>query len=59
VAVATTPRANHKLKPGTIYGGRTPQWSFVFHRVTGLAVLGFLLLHILGESFIGMLPPRW
>ena len=44
-----------KLSPGRVYRGRG-QWSFILHRVTGVAILGFLFLHIAGEAFIGVSP---
>ena len=47
-------RPASKVKPGSIYRGRTGLVSFMLHRITGLAILGFLLLHILGESFMGV-----
>ena len=54
MAVATSTKPTGRLKPGRIYGGRTGQWSFVLHRVTGIAILGFLILHIVGEAFMGV-----
>jgi succinate dehydrogenase / fumarate reductase cytochrome b subunit len=54
VAVAVPSRPSTKVKAGRIYRGRTGMWTFILHRVTGLAILGFLLLHIVGESFMGV-----
>ena len=42
----------------TIYRGGIGQWSWVAHRVTGVAVLLFLLTHILDTALI-MLGPVW
>jgi len=42
----------------TIYRGGIGQWSWVLHRVTGVAVLLFLLVHILDTALI-MLGPEW
>jgi succinate dehydrogenase / fumarate reductase cytochrome b subunit len=36
----------------TIYKGRTGQWSFIGHRVSGFLVFFFLLLHIIDISLI-------
>ena len=36
----------------TIYRGRSGQWAFVAHRVSGLGVLLFLLLHIVDVSMV-------
>ncbi len=54
MAVASPPRPVGKLRAGTIYRGKTGMWTFILHRVTGLAILGFLFLHIVGISFIGV-----
>ena len=40
----------------TSYRGGTGQWSWVFHRLTGVGVLVFLCLHIL-DTFLIMLGP--
>ncbi len=34
-------------------------WSWIFHRGSGLAVLGFLFLHILDTSLIGFGPEHY
>ena len=36
----------------TLYKGKTGQWAFVLHRVTGFLVLMFLLLHIVDVSML-------
>ncbi len=38
--------------PGTVYRGRSGQWAFVAHRVTGFLVFFFLLLHIVDVSLV-------
>ena len=38
----------------TVYKGRTGQWAFVSHRVTGFLVFMFLLLHIVDVSLINI-----
>lgn len=38
--------------PGTVYRGRSGQWAFVAHRITGFLVFFFLLLHIVDVSLI-------
>jgi len=42
----------------SIYRGGIGQWSWALHRVTGVAVLLFLMIHILDTSLI-MLGPTW
>lgn len=41
-----------RIKQGTIYKGRTGQWAFVLHRASGVAVLMFLLLHVVENSML-------
>jgi succinate dehydrogenase / fumarate reductase cytochrome b subunit len=36
----------------TVYRGRSGQWAFIMHRITGLMVFMFLLLHIVDVSTI-------
>jgi len=38
----------------TVYRGRSGQWAFVLHRVTGFLVFFFLLLHIVDVSMINV-----
>ena len=38
----------------TIYKGKSGQWSFVAHRVTGFLVFMFLLLHIVDVSLVNI-----
>lgn len=42
----------------SIYRGGIGQWSWMLHRVTGVAVVLFLLIHILDTSLV-MLGPLW
>ncbi|MGH2733891.1 MAG: succinate dehydrogenase, cytochrome b556 subunit [Actinomycetota bacterium] len=37
-----------------LYRGGEGMWSFILHRGSGLFVLGFLFLHILDTSLIGL-----
>ena len=36
----------------SLYNGRSGQWAFVLHRVTGFLVFMFLLLHVVDVSLI-------
>jgi len=36
----------------TVYRGKSGQWAFVLHRVTGFLVFFFLLLHIIDVSLV-------
>ncbi len=42
--------------PGTAYRGKSGQWAFVAHRVTGFLVFFFLLLHVVDVSLISVDP---
>lgn len=44
------PRAN------PVYRGRSGQWAFIGHRVSGVLVFLFLLLHIVDVSLINVSP---
>lgn len=39
-----------------MYRGQSGQWSWLFHRVTGLGVLLFLLIHVVDITLIGFGP---
>ena len=41
---------------GTVYRGGTGQWSWAFHRITGVAVFLFLLAHIVDTALVGFGP---
>ncbi len=43
----------------TVYRGGVGQWSWILHRVTGVGVLVFLLLHILDTSLIALGPEHY
>ncbi len=36
----------------TVYKGKSGQWAFVLHRITGFLVFFFLLLHVIDVSLI-------
>lgn len=38
------------------YKGRAGQWAWIFHRLTGVGVFLFLLVHIVDTAFIGWGP---
>lgn len=51
------PRASRKLE-GTLYRGSTGMWSWVLHRITGVAIYFFLLVHILDTALVRLSPRR-
>jgi succinate dehydrogenase / fumarate reductase cytochrome b subunit len=40
----------------TVYKGKSGQWAFVMHRITGFLVFMFLLLHVVDVSLININP---
>jgi len=42
----------------SVYRGGVGQWSWLLHRVSGVAVLAFLFVHILDTALI-ILGPEW
>ncbi|MEA3077890.1 MAG: succinate dehydrogenase / fumarate reductase, cytochrome b subunit [Actinomycetota bacterium] len=40
----------------TVYRGKSGQWAFILHRVTGFLVFMFLLLHVVDVSLINIDP---
>lgn len=40
-------------RTGTIYRGKSGMWVFYLHRITGISILAFLLLHIADVAAIG------
>ena len=40
------------VSTGSIYKGRTGMWLYLFHRITGVALFGYLLLHIISTALI-------
>ena len=47
------------MSPATsssIYKGKSGQWAFVLHRITGFLVFMFLLLHVVDVSLVNLSP---
>ena len=44
---------------GTLYRGREGMWSWVLHRITGVAIYFFLLVHILDTSLVRVSPEAY
>jgi succinate dehydrogenase / fumarate reductase cytochrome b subunit len=44
---------------GTLYKGHPGQWSWVLHRVTGVAVILFLFVHVVDTALIGWGPEAY
>lgn len=48
-----------KVPRGTLYRGKEGMWSWVLHRITGVAIFFFLLVHILDTSLIRVSPEAY
>ena len=48
-----------KRPVGTLYRGREGRWSWVLHRITGVAIFFFLLVHILDTALIRLSPEAY
>lgn len=62
--VATAMRSNEtarrKLRPaGTFYRGRVGMWSWVLHRITGVAIFFFLLVHVMDTALVRVSPQAY
>jgi succinate dehydrogenase hydrophobic anchor subunit len=47
-----------RLTEGLRYGGGTGQWAWLIHRLTGLGILFFLVIHVL-DTFFVVVAPEW
>ena len=41
---------------GTLYRGREGMWSWVLHRITGVSIFFFLLVHVLDTAMVRIAP---
>ncbi|MEN9715689.1 MAG: hypothetical protein RJA35_1156 [Actinomycetota bacterium] len=48
-----------KMPAGTLYRGKVGMWSWVLHRITGVAIFFFLLVHILDTSLVRVSPEAY
>ncbi|MGM1016837.1 MAG: succinate dehydrogenase, cytochrome b556 subunit [Actinomycetota bacterium] len=48
-----------KTPRGTLYRGREGMWSWVLHRITGVAIFFFLLVHVLDTALIRVSPEAY
>ena len=44
------------MTKSSIYRGRSGQWAFMVHRITGFLVIMFLLLHVVDVSLVNSSP---
>ena len=48
-----------KAPAGTLYRGREGMWSWVAHRVTGVLIFFFLLVHVLDTALVRVSPEAY
>lgn len=54
------PKSTALKRPvGTLYRGREGMWSWVLHRITGVAIFFFLLVHILDTALVRISPEAY
>ena len=44
---------------GTLYRGKVGMWSWVLHRITGVAIFFFLLVHIMDTALVRLDPAAY
>lgn len=44
---------------GTLYRGREGMWSWVAHRITGVAIFFFLFVHVLDTALVRVSPEAY
>ena len=47
------------LPAGTLYRGKVGMWSWVFHRISGVGIFFFLLVHILDTALVRVSPEAY
>ncbi len=48
-----------RISEGLSYGGGIGQWAWLIHRVTGLGILFFLVIHIIDTFLVVALPAEY
>lgn len=58
-AASAKPGKQKKQRGGTLYRGYEGMWSWVLHRITGVAIFFFLLVHVLDTALIRVSPEAY
>ena len=53
------PRKKSVIPGGTLYRGREGMWSWVLHRITGIGIYFFLLVHVLDTALVRVSPEAY
>ncbi|MBK0421712.1 succinate dehydrogenase, cytochrome b556 subunit [Leucobacter sp. CSA2] len=57
---AAAPAVKKKVRQGgTLYRGNEGMWSWVLHRITGVAIFFFLLVHVLDTALVRVSPEAY
>jgi succinate dehydrogenase / fumarate reductase cytochrome b subunit len=51
--------AKRRTDLGTLYKGSPGQWSWLAHRITGVAIILFLFAHVVDTAFVGWGPDAY
>ncbi|MDF2492229.1 MAG: succinate dehydrogenase, cytochrome b556 subunit [Microbacterium sp.] len=57
--IPTVAQTTSKVPRGTLYRGNEGMWSWVLHRITGVSIFFFLLVHILDTALIRVSPEAY
>jgi succinate dehydrogenase / fumarate reductase, cytochrome b subunit len=57
--VAVRARKSKDDYTSSIYKGHPGQWSWIFHRITGVGVILFLFVHVVDTSLVGWGPEAY
>jgi succinate dehydrogenase cytochrome b subunit len=59
VRIVATRLRKKKTDYGSVYKGHPGQWSWLLHRVTGVAIILFLFAHVVDTAVIGWGPEAY
>lgn len=48
-----------RVPAGTLYRGREGMWSWVLHRITGILIFFFLVVHVLDTALVRVSPEAY
>jgi succinate dehydrogenase / fumarate reductase, cytochrome b subunit len=57
--IPSVAQTTSKTPRGTLYRGNEGMWSWVLHRITGVAIFFFLLVHVLDTALIRVAPDAY
>ena len=59
VAIEAPKKRKLRAPAGTVYRGNEGMWAWVVHRITGVAIFFFLLVHVLDTALIRVSPEAY